>query len=135
MKTELAMESDLRLKKDQKQGGLIQKLLKEVKHLKGRNHILESQFRNFVQEEQVSSFVRCEWKSKLSAWPWFRFWVKISSDARSETKKIFQEANCENHANAIQCFTGEKKGLIERLKLIPTFENSPSHGIHSAYVA
>ena len=58
MKTELAMESDLRLKKDQKQGGLIQKLLKEVKHLKGRNHILESQFRNFVQEEQVSSFVR-----------------------------------------------------------------------------
>ena len=56
MKTELAMESDLRLKKDQKQGGLIQKLLKEVKHLKGRNHILESQFRNFVQEEQVSYF-------------------------------------------------------------------------------
>ena len=71
MKTELAMESDLRLKKDQKQGGLIQKLLKEVKHLKGRNQILESQFRNFVQEEQVStctgSFVRCERKSELSA--------------------------------------------------------------------
>ena len=63
MKTELAMESDLRLKKDQKQGGLIQKLLKEVKHLKGRNHILESQFRNFVHEEQVSSFVRYERKS------------------------------------------------------------------------
>ena len=54
MKTELAMESDLRLKKDQKHGGLIQKLLKEVKHLKGRNHILESQFRNFVAEEQVT---------------------------------------------------------------------------------
>ena len=114
MKTELAMESDLRLKKDQKQGGLIQKLLKEVKHLKGRNQILESQFRNFVQEEQVStgSFVRCERKSELSAWPWLRILVKISLDARSETKKIFQKANCENHANAIQCFTGEKKGLI-----------------------
>ena len=55
MKAELAMESDIRLKKDQKQGSLIQKLLKEVKYLKNRNHILESQFRNFVEEEQVSN--------------------------------------------------------------------------------
>ena len=66
MKTELAMESDLRLKKDQKQGGLIQKLLKEVKHLKGRNHILESQFRNFVQEEQVSYFFHQPQRSKTA---------------------------------------------------------------------
>ena len=66
MKTELAMESDLRLKKDQKQGGLIQKLLKEVKHLKGRNHILESQFRNFVQEEQVSYFSTKHRKVRLA---------------------------------------------------------------------